>query len=48
MPRTPEPALTTSPEAFDWSALYADGPSLLSAVPGFYAQTARESADDTR
>jgi energy-coupling factor transporter ATP-binding protein EcfA2 len=45
MPRTPESARTPAPEAFDWSALSADGPSLLSAVAGFYAQMARESAE---
>ena len=41
MPRTPESA----PEAFDWSALAADPPSLLSAVTAFYAQTARSSSE---
>ncbi len=38
MPYAPDASL-------DWSALAADPPSLLSAVSGFYAQTARESAE---
>jgi DNA primase len=44
MPRTPESA-PASPEPFDWPALSADPPALLSAVAGFYAQTAHSSPE---
>jgi DNA primase len=45
MPRTPDAAPASAADLFDWSALSADPPSLLSAVAGFYAQTAQASPE---
>jgi DNA primase len=45
MSRAPVSAATSAPEVFDWSALASDPPSLLSAVAGFYAQTAQSSPE---